>query len=179
MTFIYDELLKDGFLNSKKRTKNELKNKKSHEKILNKILYRNYEIEDNEKFKSNKIYLNEIKNDKITSLCNSSIKDHITFLKNKYVVELNKYEYIDSSNIDNIKCGGFLRMVDFNDNIKWGGMIIKIENKEDSKRTKIQLRNTSNKLWYIKFIKYFIFYKKNNGNSFRDIFISVAKLDIT
>tara|TARA_Y100000991_G_C21964517_1_gene346138 strand:- start:617 stop:1156 length:540 start_codon:yes stop_codon:yes gene_type:complete len=179
MSFIYDELLKDGFLKSKKRPKNKLKDKKSHEKILNKVLYRNYEIEDNEKFISNKLYLKEIKNDRIASLCDSDINDHITFLKNKYVVELNKYEYIDSSNIDNIKCGGFLRMVDFKDNIKWGGMIIKIENKEDVKNIKIQLRNTKNKLWYIKFINYFIFYKKNNGNSFRDIFISAAKLDIS
>ena len=172
----YEYLLKEGFLEKKKK-RNKKDNKK---KILNKVLYRNYEIEENEKFLSSNSINKEIKNTKISNyvLGTNNIFEHVTNLKCKYQDELNGFDYIDSNNISKIKEGSFIRLIDLKENLKWGGMIIKLINKNNLSKFQIQLKNKNNNLWKVKFIKYFVFYKQNIPNGkFRDLFISLAKLD--
>ena len=121
----------------------------------------------------------QIINAKISNLVTTiDILDHIAGLKCKYQNELDGFEYINSSNLSSIKEGGFLRLVDLKENLKWGGMIIKFINKNNLSKFQIQLRNSKNNMWKIKFIKYFVFYKKNDpGAKFRDLFLSFANLD--
>jgi len=176
---IYDTLMSEGHLKTKTLNDNKkiLKNKK---KILNKVLYRNYQLEDNEKFVTNTNINKDIKNERINKLVdNNNVNSYVVNLKNKFSSELYKYDYIDSNNINSLKCGNFLRLVDLDGNLKWGGMIMKIINKDNLSKLKIQLRNNSNKSWYIKFIKYFVFYKKNEGPSskFKELFIKAANLN--
>ena len=157
---IYDTLMSEGYLKTKTLNENKkiLKDKK---KILNKVLYRNYKLEDNEKFVTSSNINKDIKNERISKLVdNNNVNSYVVNLKNKFSSELYKYDYIDSNNINSLKCGNFLRLVDLDGNLKWGGMIMKIINKDNLSKLKIQLRNNSNKSWYIKFIKYFVFYKK-------------------
>ena len=172
----YEILLKEGFFDKKRKINKEQKNK---EKILNKVLYRNYQLDDNEKYISSNSIIKDCKNTKISSLVvGNNILEHITSLKCKFQTELDGFEYIDSSNLSKIKEGGFLRLVDLKENLKWGGMIIKFINKNNLSKFQIQLRNSKNNMWKIKFIKYFVFYKKNDpGAKFRDLFLSFADID--
>ena len=172
----YEILLKEGFFDKKKKINKEQKKKN---KILNKVLYRNYQLNDNEKYISSNSIIKDCKNTKISSLVvGNNILEHIISLKCKFQTELDGFEYIDSNNLSKIKEGGFLRLVDLKENLKWGGMIIKFINKNNLSKFQIQLRNSKNNMWKIKFIKYFVFYKKNDPSAkFRDLFLSFADID--
>lgn len=178
---IYDNLLKQGFLKrekdieKEKHLKKELREKK---KILNKVLYRNYKLDDDDKFTTGTEEFKLEKNKKIEDFCDNDNKDYLKYLKATFSLELKNYKYVKPENISTIKPGGYIRCIDINEELKWGGTVIKLINENNSSRLKIQLKNKSNKFWYIKFCKYYVFYKENVtfNDTFRDIFIKKANL---
>lgn len=168
---IYAKLTKQGLLKKEsdiknKKIRNELKNKNE---ILNRVRYKlfynrnlNNDDEDDNNNECQIITVKEEKNLKIDKLLkNKSNDNYVNYLKNKYSVELNEYEYIESSNIKKLKLGGYIRYIDINEDIKWGGILIKINNINKLSKCVLSLKNTNNDIWKIKFIKYYIFYKSN------------------
>ena len=179
---IYDKLMKQGFLKREidhKKNKILKKEKQKKQKILNKVLYRNYNYEENEKFVPDIITKKEEKNIIIENMVDKKNKDYITYLISKYEIELKDYEYVDSQNIDKIKLGGYVRSIDLNENLKWGGTVIKLINDKNLSKFKIKLMNTNKKTWSVKYSKFYIFYKKTvtSRDTFRNLFIKKANLN--
>lgn len=175
---IYNKLLLQGVLKREVDIQKKKENKKK-DQILNKILYRKIKLNDEDKFIPNIISVRDEKNMVIENLINKKNTNYIKYLMNKFSIELNNYKYIDCNNIDLIKPGGYLRCIDLDENIKWGGCVIKLINKNNISKLSIQLMNTRQKFWKVKFDKYYVFYKKNvsKRDKFRDIFMKKANLN--
>jgi hypothetical protein len=47
----------------------------------------------------------------------------------KYSNQLESYNYIIKDEIDDLKIGGYIKYVDINDNLIWGGLLAKIDDK--------------------------------------------------
>ena len=47
-----------------------------------------------------------------------------------------------------------------NEELKWGGILIKINNLNNKENLEFILKNTSNNIWTISYYNYYIFYKK-------------------
>ena len=47
-----------------------------------------------------------------------------------------------------------------NEELKWGGILIKINNLNNKENLEFVLKNTSNNIWTISYYNYYIFYKK-------------------
>ncbi len=47
-----------------------------------------------------------------------------------------------------------------NEELKWGGILIKINNLNNKESLEFVLKNTSNNIWTISYYNYYIFYKK-------------------
>ena len=179
---IYDKLMKQGFLkreidhNKNKLAKQEKLKKK---KILNKVLYRNYILDDNEKFIPDVISQKDEKNMIIESMVEKNDSKYINYLLDKYEIELKDYKYISSDNINEIKLGGYVRCVDLDENLKWGGTVIKLINIDNLSKFKIKLMNCKKNTWSIKYSKFYVFFKKTVSyrDSFKNIFIKKANLN--
>ena len=179
---IYDKLMKQGFLKKEidikknKILKNEIKKKN---KILSKVLYRNYNIDNDEKFIPDIISKKEEKNIIIENFIEKKSNDYIEFLIKKYEIELKDYKYIDPKNIDQIKLGGYIRCVDLEENLKWGGTVIKLINDKKISKFKIKLMNCNKNIWSIKYSKFYIFFKNtvSSRDTFKNIFIKKANLN--
>ena len=94
----------------------------------------------------------------------------------KYEEELSEYIYIDYNDLlSKVQIGGYIRYINLNGELRWGGILIKIEDIE-SRDTKLLLMNTSRKFWEIKFSKNYVFYKKHTtyNDKLRELFISYA-----
>jgi hypothetical protein len=179
---IYDKLLKQGFLKREidiKYNKQVKEEQLKKVKILNKVLYRNYVLDDNEKFTPDIISLKDEKNLTIENLIEPDNYDYVNELKKKFEIELQNYSYIKPTNISNIKPGGYIRCVDTDENLKWGGTVVKLINENNLNKFVIKLMNTTNKFWTIKYNKYYVFYKNNitYKDTFKDIFIKKANLN--
>jgi hypothetical protein len=99
-------------------------------------------------------------------------KKHIDYLSKKYYKELDNYIYVEDINeFNDIKLGGYIRFINNNDEIRWGGILAKKYNQENN-HYMIIINN--DKIIKICFEKNFIFYKKNRtaSDKMRDIFIS-------
>lgn len=179
---IYDKLLKQGFLKREvdyKQKKEFNRQKRNKQKILNKVLYRNFELDDEEKFIPDIITNKDEKLLNIENMIEIEDDSHVKDLMIKYEIELKDYKYINSKNIDDIKLGGYVRYIDLDDNLKWGGTVIKLINKDNLSKFKIKLMNTKKDTWSIKYSKYYVFFKKTVSyrDTFRNIFIKKAHLE--
>ena len=179
---IYTILLNQGFLNrevdieEKKRYRQKEKNRL---KIMKKILYK--DISSDEEDEDLTLTANQICNNTFVD-CNIKNKDidvYINYLKEKYEIELCEYKYISHKNIDELKTGGYVRYIDMNEELKWGGILIRIITPEKFSKMKLVLKNTNNNYWNIKFKNFYIFYRKNISkyDKFKDLFISKAHLE--
>jgi hypothetical protein len=91
----------------------------------------------------------------------------------KYKKELDDYEFV--YNLDELyqkKIGGYIRYFNLNDELKWGGILLKIF--KDNDRNLMVLGNSDFKRFVVSFEKNYIFYKKHKTSSdnLRKIFIS-------
>ena len=180
---IYDKLMKQGFLKKEVdyiKIKKEKQEKLKKCKILNKILYNNYYLDDDDKFISTIISKKEEKNlnlDKILEIKNNN--DYIEYLLNKYEIELKDYEYVSFKDLDKIKLGGYLRYIDLDENLKWGGIVIKLIKLNNLSKFKIKLMNSKNNIWTIKYFKFYIFFKNTitSRDKFKKLFIKKANLN--
>ena len=108
------------------------------------------------------------------------LEDKIEKFKLKYSKELEDYDFISSKDeLFNLKSAGYVRYVDLNGKIKYGGILIKVFNSENdieyNKRILILLQNSSGKKWTISWEKNYIYYKKQTkkGDNLRNLFISL------
>ena len=61
------------------------------------------------------------------------------------ILELENYKYIEFKDIHKIKPGGFVRYIDQEDALNWGGLVLQIEQPNDMNKCKILLTNFENK----------------------------------
>jgi len=94
--------------------------------------------------------------------------------KQNYEKELEEYTYIDYDDfLLKARKGGYIRYFDLNFNLKWGGILIKIENIE-TREPILYLMNSTKKIWKINFAKKYVFYKKHKtyNDKLRNLFLS-------
>jgi hypothetical protein len=185
MTDIYDLLDSHNLIKREKDIKAKLEKKKILQN-LNKYNFIVKKLNDSDEEINNIIITtnNErIKNkleSKILSYSETFDDDNdniINELFNKYSQYLQDYEFIDD--INNLKLGGYIRYINSNKEFRFGGILLKIKNKENILNTRLLLKNTTNNLWEINFINNFIFYKKHKtkNDKFRNLFLKVAKIE--
>lgn len=177
---IYTLLLNQGFLKTEKDLKNikDVRNRERNRlKVMKKILYN--DISSDSDSEDYTMTANQTDNNNyVDSVIEPKNKSYIETLKNKYDIELNEYFYIDESNINEMKIGGYVRYINMNEELKWGGILINIKNKKKLTKMKLVLKNSTNNYWNIKYKNFYIFYKNNVSryDKFRDLFISKAHL---
>lgn len=123
------------------------------------------ETEYDIKRKEIKEYIKDINNDNI---------EFIKHLKNKFKQELEYYEYVDKDKIETLAYGGYIRYITFDEQLKYGGMLIKIIDPENHDKTKLLLKNSKNNLWSIYIRNYQLFYKQHDveNEMIRELFIN-------
>lgn len=178
---IYTKLLKEGFLNRevdlgyRKEIRDKQKNKI---KVIKKILYDDVSSDsEDDTLTTNQIENNlYIDGNNIKTFINDN---YINSLAKKYEIELNDYYYINCKNAEKMKLGGYIRYVNINEELKWGGILVKIINKKRFTRMKLVLKNMDGKYWEVKFKNNYFFYKNNvtKYDKFKELFISKAHLE--
>lgn len=92
---------------------------------------------------------------------------------NKYTEELEDYIYIqDVKMLEDIPNGGYIRYINLNNELKWGGVLIKkIKNKD---MNLLVLCNTNKNRFIVSFNKNYIFYKHHQtlADKTRKIFVT-------
>ncbi len=89
----------------------------------------------------------------------------------KYKNELSKYDLIKECDIDELKPGGYIRFINYKDELKFGGILIN----KFTKNKKYYLTLSNNNFRYaISFSRNIIFYQRNRtvADKLREIFIS-------
>ena len=93
--------------------------------------------------------------------------------KDKYSKELEDYEFVyNSDEFYQLKIGGYIRYFNLNNELKWGGILLKVFKQED--RNLMVLGNSEFKRMIVSFDKNYIFYKthKTASDINRKLFIS-------
>jgi hypothetical protein len=94
---------------------------------------------------------------------NKKIGDLIT----KYSSQLEKYNYIIKDEIDSLIIGGYIKYIDINNDLHWGGVLAKIDSNY------IYLKKDNE---YIKINKFknIIFYRghRTRNDKYRDLFVT-------
>lgn len=182
---IYTMLLREGYLNREvdldERRRLRLK-EKNRNKVIKKILYNDISSDEDEEDYSltatqllNNLYIDQ----NINTNNSNNILDHYQYLLNKYEIELHGYFVITSNNLSKMKVGGYVRYVNINDELKWGGVLVNIINPKKITRMKLCMKNTNNNYWNVKFKNNYIFYKNNISkyDKFKELFISTAHME--
>lgn len=119
-------------------------------------------IDNINKFIDNIITQNEWKKNKI---------NEFTILKEKYKTELDKYSIIEKKDINKLKIGGYVRYINLNNELKWGGILIK---KIKENNFNFLILKTNINIIKICFEKNIIFYQnhRTSADKMREIFIS-------
>ena len=111
---------------------------------------------------------------------NTDKKIYVENMIKRYETELEDYMYVGNVNeYDNIKLGGYIRYIDMDDNIHWGGILLKKIKTNDIDY--MILCNSSMYRFKIAFYRNTIFYKKHTTSSdkTRKLFISyLDKIDV-
>lgn len=155
---IYVRLSKKGIL-KKEININKKREILKKNRTLKKVLYRNYSS-DEEDYLTETITKKEIKNLKLDDIIdNNNNEEYIKALKSRFK-ELDDYEYVTIKDLSKIKLGGYIRCLTLDEELKWGGILIKINNLNDKENLEFVLKNTTNKTWKISYYNYYIFYKK-------------------
>jgi hypothetical protein len=103
-------------------------------------------------------------------------KKKINFFKNKYKNELEDYYFIkDIKEYNKIQNGGYIRYFNLNDEIKWGGILIKKIKNNDMDL--MVLCNSGCNRFVVSFQKNYIFYKKHQtaSDKTRKLFMSALE----
>lgn len=98
---------------------------------------------------------------------------HINYLKKKYVKELDKYNIIKSTKeLNKLKPGGYIRYINNNDELKYGGILCNI--KHDNIIVIVNIVDGYKNYYNICFETNYVFYKNHitQEDKTRDLFIS-------
>jgi len=108
------------------------------------------------------------------------LENKINKFYNTYKKELKNYNYIRSKKeLLELKLAGYIRYFDRDDNLKFGGILIKVFESEtdtiEKNRTLLLLQNSDGKKWTISWENNIIFYKSQTkkGDNLRNLFISL------
>ena len=175
---IYDILKNNKLIKNEKQYKEDIKKRK--ENIKRKKLFNKFTKDDDEIIDSEKFTLTDQKNLIIDNLVENKIDlTHIFYLQAKFKKELSEYKYINSNSINELKIGHLVRYVNLNDELKWGGILVKIFNREKVTECTLKLRNKDGNFWDIKFINFYIFFKYRNSKTenFQKLFMSMFNKD--
>ena len=93
--------------------------------------------------------------------------ERINFLINKYLDQLEKFNYIIKDEINNLKLGGYIKFINVEDNLIWAGVLYKID-------TNNIYTIKDNNIIKINKFKNIIFYKNHvtSEDKRRDIFLT-------
>lgn len=97
-------------------------------------------------------------------------------IKEKYSKELEEYQIIDSKeSLNKCKLGGYIRYINSNEELRYGGTVLKIYKPDGKDVTMILLQNSNNKRWSISWERNTIYYKNQvkKGDKIRSLFISM------
>ena len=97
--------------------------------------------------------------------------------KEKYPELLDGYDLIkNKKELQNCKNAGYIRYINFEGVIRFGGTLLKISNPPNNDQiTLLLLKNSTNSIWSITWEKNIIFYKKQvkKGDNLRNLFITL------
>ena len=97
--------------------------------------------------------------------------------KEKYPELLDGYNLVkNKKELQNCKNAGYIRYINFEGDIRFGGTLLKISNPPNNDQiTLLLLKNSTNSIWSITWEKNIIFYKKQvkKGDNLRNLFISL------
>jgi hypothetical protein len=99
--------------------------------------------------------------------------DKVEILYEQYEGELKDYKFVlDLNSYEKIKPGGYIRYINFDHNLKWGGILLK--KVINNNRHVMVLQNSNMKRYSITFENNYIFYRehKTQSDKLRDIFLS-------
>ncbi len=103
----------------------------------------------------------------------------------KYKNELDGYRFISSlEELYDLKPAGYIRYVNMDEEIKYGGILIKVfkseSDEEFQKKNLILIQNSNNKKWVVSWEKNYVFYKEQTkkGDNLRNLFISLIEKKI-
>ena len=173
---IYNYLKSNNLIKNEKDYKDNISKRKEKikkKKLFNKLIGGN---EDSDSTDSDRISATEHKNLIIDNLVeNTNDQTHVFFLKNKFKKELEGYEFIHSQTISDLKIGHLVRYVNLQNELKWGGILVKIFDIDKPTECILKLRNKDGKFWDIKFVNFYIFFKYRNSKTenFQKLFLSM------
>ncbi len=135
----------------------------------------------NSRLKEINLFIDSIKTKKQYE---DELKSKLDTFQKKFSKELKNYKPVTSLvELNNLKKAGYIRYVNLDGEIKYGGILIKVF-KSDSKdefnqKTLIILQNSEGIKWTISWEKNYIFYKKQTkkGDNIRNLFISLLDND--
>ena len=100
--------------------------------------------------------------------------------KKEFSKELEEYSFVPTIlKFKELKPGGYIRYINDNNEIKYGGILVKVfesENKDEfNKKNLLLIQNTTGKQWVVSWQKNYIFYKHQTrrGDNLRKLFISL------
>ena len=105
-----------------------------------------------------------------------NIENKINTFYKKYINELEDYKYVKNlSEYNNLKNGGYIRYFNLNDQLKWGGILIKKIKNNDMDL--MVLSNSAFNRFTVSFQKNYVFYKEHQTASdiTRKIFLSALE----
>ena len=115
-------------------------------------------------------FLSQLKTQKQYDIeINNSVKKW----KKKYKKQLEDYEFVrNTDELYQVKIGGYIRYINLNEKLKWGGILLKVF--KDKDRNLMVLGNKDFKRFIVSFERNYIFYKKHKtaSDNLRKIFIS-------
>ena len=124
----------------------------------------------------NKI-VNSIKSQKIY---NKELENKADDYKKKFQDILNNYKLVKSKKkLENCKNGGYIRYVNKEGKLRFGGILLKVFKPPESDITMLLLQNKNNNKWSITWERNIIFYKQQvkKGDNLRNLFISLLNDD--
>ncbi len=124
----------------------------------------------------NKI-VNSIKSQKIY---NKELENKADDYKKKFPDILNNYKLVKSKKkLENCKNGGYIRYVNKEGKLRFGGILLKVFKPPESDITMLLLQNKNNNKWSITWERNIIFYKQQvkKGDNLRNLFISLLNDD--
>ena len=95
--------------------------------------------------------------------------------RNKFKDELEDYAFVkDVETLYQLKIGGYIRYINLNNKLKWGGILIKVYPDKKRDRNLMVLLSQNDKRFVVSFEKNYIFYKNHTTytDKTRKLFIS-------
>lgn len=130
-------------------------------------------LEKSDREKNIDKFLNSVKTEKEWK---KETKEKVKKWKKKYEKELEDYEFVYTSDeLFQLKFGGYIRYINLNNELRWGGIYLKNFMSKD--RTMIILANSNMKTFTISFDSNYVFYKKHVrvNDRTRKLFISLLE----